>query len=67
MTEDLLRLTEGPHVDRGSFRPTEGPLRPVECRVGPTGGCFRPIEDLLRLKENHFRVIDNQFGRHMVF
>ena len=67
MTDDLQRLAEGHQVDRGPFRPTEGPLRPAECRLGPTEGFFRPIEGLLRLQEDHFRPIENDLGRQMVF
>ena len=67
MTDDLQRLAEGHHVDRRSFRPTVCPPRPVECRLGPTEGCFRPTEVLLRLKEYHFRPIDDHLGRQIVF
>ena len=71
MTDDVQKLAEGHQVD---FRSTEGPLRPVECRLGPTEGCFRQIEGLLRPKEDHFRTIEDHFrliedhlGRQMVY
>ena len=66
MTANLLRLAQGTQVDRGPFRPTDDPLRAAECRSGPTEGCFRPIEGLLRLKEDHFRPIEDHLRCQMV-
>ena len=64
MRDDLLRSAEGPQVDIG---PTEGHLRLAEGRLGSTEDCFRTIEVLIRLKEDHFRPIEDHLGRQMVF
>ena len=51
MTDDLLRLAEGPQG------PVQCPHGWAEGHLRPTEGCFRLMEGLVGLKGDHFRPI----------
>ena len=61
MTVNLLRLAEGPQA------PFLVNGWSAEGQLGSTEGCFRSIQGLLRLKQGHFRPIEDRLGCKMVF